>query len=130
MTTGSNNRREDDTERRAQNCPLCGQDNRCAMVRGSSPCWCAEATIPAEVLAAIPSDLRGVACVCPRCASGEVSSPCAEICDLDPTSQTCRGCHRTLPEIAAWPRCTAAEKRAVLRRIARAAADRDGAQQR
>lgn len=47
---------------------------------------------------------------------GTVESPCVEICDLDFTTQLCRGCHRTLEEIADWAHRSDIEKRRILRR--------------
>jgi hypothetical protein len=52
-------------------CPLCGRDNACAMVAGRATCWCFARRIPAEVLARVPEEARGVACLCARCAAGE-----------------------------------------------------------
>ena len=52
-------------------CPLCGAPNRCVMASGEpapGPCWCASVEIPASVLARVPADARGVACVCASCA--------------------------------------------------------------
>ncbi|HVW06408.1 MAG TPA: cysteine-rich CWC family protein [Vicinamibacterales bacterium] len=51
-------------------CPLCGEDNACGIARGTGTCWCFAAKIPEDVLAHVPPDLRNVACVCERCASG------------------------------------------------------------
>ena len=31
------------------------------------------------------------------------TSPCIGVCQLDPTKNLCRGCGRTIAEIAAWP---------------------------
>lgn len=39
------------------------------------------------------------------------------VCQLDPASGWCRGCYRTLEEIAGWPTYGMAEKRAVFERI-------------
>jgi len=44
----------------------------------------------------------------------EVASPCISVCELDPASGLCRGCLRTLDEIAAWSVLDANGKRAVL----------------
>jgi predicted Fe-S protein YdhL (DUF1289 family) len=44
-------------------------------------------------------------------------SPCIQVCRSDPASGICRGCLRTLDEIAGWPNSTGAEKRAVLDRV-------------
>lgn len=41
-------------------------------------------------------------------------SPCVRICVVDPERQVCRGCHRTLDEIAAWRGMDEAGRRAVL----------------
>ena len=45
-------------------------------------------------------------------------SPCNGICRIDPVSNGCLGCKRTLREIADWPMLDAREKRAVLRGLA------------
>lgn len=37
-------------------------------------------------------------------------SPCVNICVLDPVSGLCRGCGRTLDEIAQWTRLDNAER--------------------
>lgn len=31
-----------------------------------------------------------------------MKSPCAKVCVMDPESDLCRGCYRTLDEIARW----------------------------
>lgn len=54
-------------------------------------------------------------------------SPCIAVCVLDPGTGLCRGCFRTLPEIVAWPKLAAEEKRRIVaalpaRRTARASA--------
>lgn len=54
-------------------CPLCGGDNRCAMEieRDTGvqqpPCWCVSATFSPALLARIPADAEGKACVCATC---------------------------------------------------------------
>jgi uncharacterized protein len=45
-------------------------------------------------------------------------SPCIGICLIDPATRLCRGCLRHIEEIATWYNGTAAEKRAILARIA------------
>jgi len=50
-----------------------------------------------------------------------VSSPCVNVCQMDPDSGLCRGCRRTLREIAEWLEMTAEEKLAVLERVAQRA---------
>jgi predicted Fe-S protein YdhL (DUF1289 family) len=41
-------------------------------------------------------------------------TPCVAVCMIDPRSNLCLGCGRTLPEIARWPRMTGAERLAVM----------------
>lgn len=48
----------------------------------------------------------------------DVASPCIGVCVLDQRTRICRGCRRTIDEIAAWSSMTDAAKRAVLRRLA------------
>lgn len=47
----------------------------------------------------------------------EPPSPCIRVCELDARTQTCRGCRRTLDEIAGWSGFSADEKRAILRKL-------------
>lgn len=50
-------------------------------------------------------------------ANGEVPSPCINVCEMDDRRGVCRGCLRTLHEIAAWSSMTAHQKRDVLARL-------------
>jgi len=56
-------------------CPLCAQVNRCAVEierstgQPQGPCWCAQLRFDAELLNRIPPEARGVACLCPDCAT-------------------------------------------------------------
>jgi predicted Fe-S protein YdhL (DUF1289 family) len=45
------------------------------------------------------------------------ASPCISVCRLDPTTQICVGCGRTIAEIAAWPNLGEAERAAIVRRL-------------
>ena len=45
------------------------------------------------------------------------TSPCIGVCQLDRATQICRGCGRTIGEIAAWPNLPEAERRAILARL-------------
>jgi len=47
-----------------------------------------------------------------------VSSPCINVCQMDPESGLCQGCRRTLQEIAEWMEMTPQEKLATLERVA------------
>ena len=42
-----------------------------------------------------------------------VPSPCLSVCRMDPATDFCEGCYRTINEIAAWGRMTGDEKRSV-----------------
>ena len=44
-------------------------------------------------------------------------SPCISVCKLDPATQICIGCGRTIAEIAAWPGLTEAERKAIVARL-------------
>jgi len=46
-------------------------------------------------------------------------SPCVSVCAINPATGLCRGCMRSLDEIAAWPRMTADQKHDVLRELRR-----------
>ncbi|MEO6291414.1 MAG: cysteine-rich CWC family protein [Burkholderiaceae bacterium] len=56
-------------------CPLCGEQNRCAMEverttgQKQPPCWCTTARFDAALLAQIPAEKRNLACVCAACAA-------------------------------------------------------------
>jgi uncharacterized protein len=45
-------------------------------------------------------------------------SPCIGICLIDPATRHCRGCLRTIDEIAIWYAANAPKKHAILARIA------------
>lgn len=47
-----------------------------------------------------------------------VASPCISVCRMDPRTQLCEGCARTIDEIADWSRYSDADKQAVWQRIA------------
>jgi predicted Fe-S protein YdhL (DUF1289 family) len=46
-----------------------------------------------------------------------VPSPCVSICELDERSGSCKGCYRTLREIAGWSALADAEKLVIWERI-------------
>ncbi|WP_082096684.1 cysteine-rich CWC family protein [Paenibacillus wulumuqiensis] len=54
----------------ADQCPLCGRDNGCAITRQLPPesCWCMKVNIPMNVRTRIPEKQRNQACICQRCA--------------------------------------------------------------
>lgn len=43
-----------------------------------------------------------------------IATPCVQVCIVDGESGLCLGCCRTLPEIAAWTRFSAPERRAIM----------------
>jgi len=45
------------------------------------------------------------------------ASPCISVCRLDPETQLCIGCGRTIAEIAAWPSLSDSERKAIMRRL-------------
>ncbi|MGH8632354.1 MAG: DUF1289 domain-containing protein [Burkholderiales bacterium] len=47
----------------------------------------------------------------------QVPSPCTNVCQMDPETGYCRGCLRTIEEIAGWPDYSSEEKLAVLERV-------------
>ncbi len=58
---------------KADHCPLCSQPNACAASACGSfdvDCWCRRTAFDESVLARIPPESRGRACVCERCAQG------------------------------------------------------------
>jgi uncharacterized protein len=57
-------------------------------------------------------------------ASDFVPSPCISVCRMDPDSEVCEGCFRTLEEIAAWSRASEEEKRTIWRRLLQRAGTR------
>jgi predicted Fe-S protein YdhL (DUF1289 family) len=49
----------------------------------------------------------------------EVASPCINVCTLDPATQVCLGCFRTIDEIAAWGTASNAERAAIVAELPR-----------
>ncbi len=43
-----------------------------------------------------------------------VSTPCIKVCVIDPASGLCKGCGRTLDEIAQWSGLSEAEQLAIM----------------
>ncbi len=50
-------------------------------------------------------------------APAQVSSPCTNVCRMDPASGWCLGCRRTIDEIASWSSISDDERRDILRRL-------------
>lgn len=55
-------------------CPFCQQHNRCA-VANKQGCWCANITIPFELLQLVPIKLREKACICNACIASFIEEP-------------------------------------------------------
>ncbi|WP_243419342.1 cysteine-rich CWC family protein [Comamonas sp. JNW] len=53
----------------AQQCPLCGQSNGCAVAQGlpAAQCWCMSAEIDPQALERLAPAERGQRCICPAC---------------------------------------------------------------
>jgi|GEM_PF-768833 len=47
----------------------------------------------------------------------EIPSPCIGVCKLDPQTQLCIGCYRTIKEIAGWREYSAEQKSIVLQEL-------------
>ena len=45
------------------------------------------------------------------------TSPCIGVCRLDPVTQICAGCFRTIGEIVDWPDLPEDERRAIVARL-------------
>ncbi|MDO9158849.1 MAG: cysteine-rich CWC family protein [Burkholderiaceae bacterium] len=63
-------------------CPLCGQPNLCAMelarltgVPEAGPCWCTRVSFAPDLLARVPAQAQGKACICEACARQAAASP-------------------------------------------------------
>jgi len=54
-----------------------------------------------------------------------VASPCIHVCVIEPRSGFCRGCRRTLPEIAGWHRADDDRKRAIIAELEERSIPRD-----
>jgi hypothetical protein len=43
-----------------------------------------------------------------------LETPCIDICTIDEENGLCKGCYRTIDEIARWASMTAGERRAIM----------------
>lgn len=48
-----------------------------------------------------------------------LETPCIKVCKLDCRTGYCRGCYRTIEEIAAWPGMSRQEKQRIYRLLKR-----------
>lgn len=46
-----------------------------------------------------------------------MDTPCIDVCSIEPVTGLCRGCRRTMAEIAAWARLSPAERRRIMREL-------------
>jgi predicted Fe-S protein YdhL (DUF1289 family) len=58
-----------------------------------------------------------------KAARRRIESPCIGICVIDPATDCCEGCFRTLDEVASWSTSSALERRQILDRVERRRAD-------
>ncbi|MCE7027635.1 DUF1289 domain-containing protein [Jiella avicenniae] len=56
-----------------------------------------------------------------------IESPCIRICSIDPATELCLGCGRTIEEIAGWASFSPQTRRTIMARLGEAKADPDGA---
>jgi hypothetical protein len=52
-------------------------------------------------------------------AESPADSPCTGVCVIDPMTQCCQGCFRTLGEIAAWSSSSVEQRREILHKLER-----------
>jgi uncharacterized protein len=52
-----------------------------------------------------------------RPAMEQMETPCTKVCVIDPASGFCRGCKRTLAEIASWASLSPADRRRILQEL-------------
>jgi hypothetical protein len=70
---------------RDEECPLCGGDNQCRVVKGhlyKGPCWCHEIVISGHILRRLARDLPEQTCLCPTCLE-TVARLTREYCDSE-----------------------------------------------
>ncbi|MEG6510040.1 DUF1289 domain-containing protein [Methyloligella sp. 2.7D] len=46
-----------------------------------------------------------------------METPCISVCEIDEETEMCRGCGRSIAEIASWIRLTDDERRAIMARL-------------
>ncbi|HEY2444799.1 MAG TPA: DUF1289 domain-containing protein [Rhizomicrobium sp.] len=46
-----------------------------------------------------------------------IASPCIQVCAIDPQSGLCKGCARTLDEIARWSSMSEGERARIMREL-------------
>jgi predicted Fe-S protein YdhL (DUF1289 family) len=46
-----------------------------------------------------------------------VITPCISVCQMDPSTQTCKGCNRTAQEIREWMRYDDEKRMEIMRRL-------------
>lgn len=54
-----------------------------------------------------------------------IETPCIAVCMINPQTNLCYGCGRTMPEIARWPRMTSAERLTIMAGLPQRMADAD-----
>ncbi|WP_417552175.1 cysteine-rich CWC family protein [Marinomonas fungiae] len=68
-------------------CPLCGENNQCAVTLGQDPstCWCHQPDIVIDkvLLSKIPSVAQGKACICKQCVALAAQSRQGEQANLN-----------------------------------------------
>ena len=52
-----------------------------------------------------------------------IETPCIAVCMINPQTDLCYGCGRTMPEIARWPRMASSERLAIMAGLPQRMAD-------
>ncbi|QLH71057.1 DUF1289 domain-containing protein [Rhodopseudomonas palustris] len=52
-----------------------------------------------------------------------IETPCIAVCMINPQTNLCYGCGRTMPEIARWPRMDSSERLAIMAGLPQRMAD-------
>ncbi len=57
-------------------CPFCQGEASCGLTQSAS-CWCFSESIPEQMLALLPVEAQGVACICQACIQAYQQRPVA-----------------------------------------------------
>ena len=93
-------------------CAICGAAYRCERAAGAASCGCEKPNA-----SGVQAEERDTGCWCPACVASVETSPCIGHCTLDPETEQCRGCLRSIEEIMAWSQLSRPERKSVVRRV-------------
>ena len=92
-------------------------DDGCAICGAAVAAGAALPPLAAAVRAFAAERCLDTEALCSGCRCGAVTSPCVSLCTLDDAKERCRGCGRTVAEVAGWAAMTTAERCAVRLRL-------------